>query len=108
MRILLATLIAFGTTAQAQVKEIPNLIAAQQQTLLKEYLDFLAIPNIMGDSVNIHRNAAFIKNMMQQRGIKTEVLTLPVKGASPWCMARCWCRVPLPPLASMRITTGSP
>jgi acetylornithine deacetylase/succinyl-diaminopimelate desuccinylase-like protein len=83
MRILLATLIAFGTTAQAQVKEIPNLIAAQQQTLLKEYLDFLAIPNIMGDSVNIHRNAAFIKNMMQQRGIKTEVLTLPVKGASP-------------------------
>lgn len=83
MRILLAILIAFGTTAQAQVKEIPDMVAAQQQTLLKEYLDFLAIPNIMGDSVNIHRNAAFIKNMMQQRGIKTEVLTLPVKGASP-------------------------
>jgi acetylornithine deacetylase/succinyl-diaminopimelate desuccinylase-like protein len=83
MRLLLAILIGFVTTAKAQVKEITDMVGAQQQTLLKEYLDFLAIPNIMGDSVNIHRNAAFIKNMMQQRGIKTEVFTLPVKGASP-------------------------
>ena len=69
--------------AQAQADKVRQLVQQRQQQLLQEYLQFVAIPNVMGDSINIHRNAAFIQQMMERRGIATQILTLPIKGASP-------------------------
>jgi acetylornithine deacetylase/succinyl-diaminopimelate desuccinylase-like protein len=83
MRLLALLLLLTSQVALAQNETIRRQVAERQHQLLQEYLQFLSIPNVMGDSLNIHHNAAFIKNMMESRGIATQVLTLPVKGSSP-------------------------
>jgi acetylornithine deacetylase/succinyl-diaminopimelate desuccinylase-like protein len=83
MRVILLCCLLFSLGAMAQDAAVRKQVAARKQDWLKEYLQFLAIPNVMGDSINIHRNAAFIKQMMEARGIATQVLTVPVKGMSP-------------------------
>lgn len=45
-----------------------------QHRWLSEYQNFLAIPNVLGDSMNMIRNAQFISEMLQQNGVKTELL----------------------------------
>ena len=42
--------------------------------IIDEYVKFVSIPNVTRDTSNILRNAAFIKMMMEQRGIKAEFL----------------------------------
>ena len=42
--------------------------------IIDEYVKFVSIPNVSKDTANILRNAAFIKMMMEQRGIKAEFL----------------------------------
>ena len=42
--------------------------------IMDEYVKFVSIPNVTRDTSNILRNAAFIKMMMEQRGIKAEFL----------------------------------
>lgn len=83
MRLFLLAFISISFSAMAQPDAVRKHVQNQQQTLLTEYMQFLAIPNVMGDSVNIQRNAAFIKQMMEARGIQTQLFTVPVKGSSP-------------------------
>ncbi len=45
-----------------------------QHRWLTEYRELLSIPNVLGDSVNILRNANLIKEMLSRRGIKSELL----------------------------------
>jgi acetylornithine deacetylase/succinyl-diaminopimelate desuccinylase-like protein len=45
-----------------------------QHRWLMEYSDFLSIPNVLGDSVNIIRNANHISQMLNALGVKTELL----------------------------------
>lgn len=52
---------------------------AQQQELIAEYREFVAIPNVTRDQENIRRNAEFIVAMMRKRGIAAELL----EGDSP-------------------------
>ncbi|GAB3493639.1 M20/M25/M40 family metallo-hydrolase [Spirosoma knui] len=52
---------------------------ANATALLTEYRQFLSIPNVSADSANIRKNAAFIMQMMQQRGIQPLLLN----GTSP-------------------------
>lgn len=52
---------------------------AQQQELIAEYREFVALPNVTRDQENIRRNAEFIVAMMQKRGIAAELL----EGDSP-------------------------
>ncbi|HKP32265.1 MAG TPA: M20/M25/M40 family metallo-hydrolase [Chitinophagaceae bacterium] len=60
-----------------------NLFSQQQNTLairehckknetgiLDEFVSFLSIPNVSADTPNIHKNAAFIVQMMRNRGIQ--------------------------------------
>jgi acetylornithine deacetylase/succinyl-diaminopimelate desuccinylase-like protein len=61
----------FSQTLQQKVN---GYIKANETKLLDEYIKFVSIPNVTGDTANILRNAAFIKMMMEQRGIKTELL----------------------------------
>ncbi|HYF32871.1 MAG TPA: M20/M25/M40 family metallo-hydrolase [Chitinophagaceae bacterium] len=69
--------------AQVDVKKIRSYVESQRRQLLKEYADFLAIPNVSGDSANIYRNAYFIRDMLAKRGIKAELLTPAIRGAAP-------------------------
>ncbi|GAB2569652.1 M20/M25/M40 family metallo-hydrolase [Spirosoma areae] len=50
---------------------------------MDEYRQFLAIPNVSSDSANIRKNAAFIQQMMQQRGIPATLLEGPSPGTGP-------------------------
>lgn len=50
---------------------------------MEEYVRFLSIPNVSTDTVNIHKNAAFIQDMMLRRGIKAELLTGTTAGVTP-------------------------
>jgi acetylornithine deacetylase/succinyl-diaminopimelate desuccinylase-like protein len=45
-----------------------------QHRWLSEYSNFLSIPNVLGDSVNILRNAQLISEMLKQDGVKSELL----------------------------------
>ncbi|GAB3196172.1 dipeptidase [Pontibacter aydingkolensis] len=51
--------------------------------MMEEYVRFLSIPNVSTDTVNIRKNAAFISEMMQRRGIKAELLTGTTAGVTP-------------------------
>ncbi|MFQ5571142.1 MAG: M20/M25/M40 family metallo-hydrolase [Rhodothermales bacterium] len=58
-----------------------NFRAAKGAKILADFADLLAIPNVGSDSVNIHRNAEFIKEAFEKRGARIELLKL--SGAPP-------------------------
>ena len=67
----LTGLISHSQTVQQKV----NQFRIENETrIIDEYVKFVAIPNVTRDTSNILRNAAFIKMMMEQRGIKAEFL----------------------------------
>lgn len=66
-------------------------VAANQGQIVGELVEFLRIPNLATDSVNIRRNARVLVEMMERRGIRTRLLEtggpplvygeLPARGA---------------------------
>jgi acetylornithine deacetylase/succinyl-diaminopimelate desuccinylase-like protein len=54
---------------------------AHDADMVRELASFLAIPNLAGDSVNIRRNARYIVQMLERRGIAARLLETP--GAPP-------------------------
>ena len=70
----------------AQIKpETPAKIRAYRQAhehkIVGELLDLLAIPNLASDSINIRKNANKLVAMLEQRGVKTQLLE--VAGSPP-------------------------
>ena len=58
----------------------------QQQagTIISEFTAFLSLPNVARDTVNIQKNAIFIRDMMQKRGIqKVQLLQAVTAGVPP-------------------------
>lgn len=56
----------------------------QASRLLKEYVEFVSIPNVARDTVNVHKNADFIAALMRNRGIKNvQLLQAETKGVHP-------------------------
>ncbi len=47
---------------------------ANEQALMAEYREFVALPNVGADQSNIRRNAEFLAGMMRRRGINAELL----------------------------------
>lgn len=63
---------------------IRNYRALHEHDIISEFTSFLSIPNIASDTVNIQKNAAFIMQMMQKRGIKNiQLLPTASVGAPP-------------------------
>lgn len=87
MRILYTVfLLASLTTsaiAQSPQQRVRQYWQSRQNALLDEYRRFVSIPNVSADSVNIRKNAAFIVEMMQQRGIPAQLLDGPAPGTTP-------------------------
>jgi len=54
-----------------------------QHRWLNEYKSFLSIPNVLGDSINIERNAQLIAEMLQQNGVKSELLLSDKPNSAP-------------------------
>jgi acetylornithine deacetylase/succinyl-diaminopimelate desuccinylase-like protein len=63
--------VSFSQTTQQRVNQFRK---ENETKIIDEYIKFVSIPNVTRDTTNILHNAAFIKMMMEQRGIKTELL----------------------------------
>ncbi|MBC6490890.1 M20/M25/M40 family metallo-hydrolase [Flavihumibacter stibioxidans] len=69
-----ATCLTIQIQAQQTIGQVRNYRQANEQKIMAEYLEFLAIPNVTSDTVNIRRNIDFIKGMMESRGIEVKLL----------------------------------
>ncbi|MBI2729961.1 MAG: M20/M25/M40 family metallo-hydrolase [Sphingobacteriales bacterium] len=69
--------------SQPVQEKISAYISKEQHALLKEYANFISIPNVLGDSAGIYQNALFIKSLLDNNGVKTKLLTLDKPGAAP-------------------------
>ena len=76
----LAGLISHSQTVQQKVNQYRK---ENESKIIDEFVKFVAIPNVTRDTANILRNAAFIKMMMEQRGIKAEFLNGTTPNVNP-------------------------
>lgn len=76
-------MMSVGVNAQTTQQRVRQFRQAQETALMDEYREFLAIPNVSSDSVNIRKNAAFILQMMKKRGIAGQLLDGPKAGTTP-------------------------
>lgn len=85
VRFLILLLLVVGTvSAQTNVQQqARSFRRAHEQTILKEFTTLLAIPNIASDNPNIRKNAAFIVDMMTNRGLSPRLLEAKTPGAPP-------------------------
>ncbi len=81
--VLLLLITALSVKAQSTQQRVRQYRQAHETTLLDEYRQFLAIPNVSADSANIRKNASFIVQMMQQRGIAATLLEGTTPGTNP-------------------------
>ncbi len=72
-----ATPSAPARVAQA-VREYRN---ENEDRIIRELREFLAIPNVASDTLNIQKNAAHLVEMLEARGIETHLL--PISGRGP-------------------------
>jgi acetylornithine deacetylase/succinyl-diaminopimelate desuccinylase-like protein len=85
-RLLLFALLIFLQTygyAQNVLPKIKQFISTNEQAIISEYIQFVSIPNVSSDTANIPGNTAFIRKMMEQHGIKTELLSAVTPGVNP-------------------------
>ena len=67
----------------------PDVLTTRRYTnqnadkIIQEFVNFLAIPNIAKDTVNMRKTAAFIMTMMNKRGIQKVQLLQPVTAGAP-------------------------
>jgi acetylornithine deacetylase/succinyl-diaminopimelate desuccinylase-like protein len=66
-----------GHTVSAQQTEVDRYVAGHQRAILAEFLDLVAIPNLRSDPANIKRNADFLKQMLDKRGMNAEIWETP-------------------------------
>jgi acetylornithine deacetylase/succinyl-diaminopimelate desuccinylase-like protein len=69
-----------GAMAQSSTREYRR---AHERQIIDEFTRLLAIPNIASDAPNIRRNAEFIREMMQRRGLNPQLLEAKSKDAPP-------------------------
>ena len=53
---------------------VRNFRETHEHAVINEFFELLSIPNVSHDAGNIRKNAVFIKNMMEKRGIRTRIL----------------------------------
>jgi acetylornithine deacetylase/succinyl-diaminopimelate desuccinylase-like protein len=61
-------------SATAAAKQVAAYVDAHRWEIAAELIDFLALPNVAADTENIRRNAVRLREMMEQRGIRTRLL----------------------------------
>ena len=61
----------------ADVLKIRQYRQANEHAIINEFVSFLKLPNIVGDSVGIYKNATFIMDAMKKRGIANVQLLTP-------------------------------
>ncbi|MDH5609997.1 MAG: M20/M25/M40 family metallo-hydrolase [Cyclobacteriaceae bacterium] len=83
----------FMATAQPSVTVFENYIDKNGARILSDFTSLLSIPNVAADLPNINKNAAYIQDELEKRGVQTKQLRmigtppiifgyLPTKGAT--------------------------
>src|SRR5256885_2235260 len=75
--VLISTLVA---SAQSPIRDYRR---AHERQILDEFTHLLTIPNVAADRPNIRRNAEFILEMMQRRGLGPRLLETGAKESPP-------------------------
>jgi acetylornithine deacetylase/succinyl-diaminopimelate desuccinylase-like protein len=65
----------------AQPAEVRAWRQANEHAILAEYVEFLALPNVAGDTAAIRRNARHLAEMLERRGLAPRILE--VEGGAP-------------------------
>ena len=81
--ILLLLILSFPVFAQTTQEKVRDYRRANEELLLREYFDFLSLPNVASDIPNIRRNAARIMEMMKQRGLDPRLLEAETPNTPP-------------------------
>ena len=82
MAILGGSLLPVHTAAQDRASETARSYReANGPRILREFAELLAMPNVASDSAGIWRNAGYIRDALESRGVASRLLTLP--GANP-------------------------
>lgn len=81
--LLLLFVLSFPVFAQTTQEKVRDYRRANEHQLLREYLDFLSLPNVASDIQNIRRNAARIMEMMKQRGLNPRLLEAQTPNTPP-------------------------
>jgi len=76
----IVALCALAAFAQVPVRDYR---LGHERQILDEFTRFLAIPNVASDRQNIRRNAEFILEMMQRRGLNPSLLETAMKESPP-------------------------
>src|SRR5438105_9685746 len=79
---LCALLVSLPVIAMAQ-STVRDYRRAHERTIIDEFTRLLAIPNSASDTENIRRNAQFIREMMQRRGLNPRLLEGKSKNVPP-------------------------
>ncbi len=77
---LTVLMIAITVSGQTRVRDYRR---AHERQIIEEFTRLLAIPNLASDRENIRRNAAFISEMMQRRGLNPRLLETKSKENPP-------------------------
>lgn len=77
--LLLLVLLPLPAFAQSTQNQVRDYRRANEHRILNEYVALLSLPNVAADTENIRKNAAFIMDMMKQRGLTPRLL----EGSTP-------------------------
>ncbi|HET9803385.1 MAG TPA: M20/M25/M40 family metallo-hydrolase [Candidatus Acidoferrum sp.] len=62
------------------VKAVREYRQSNEDRIIRELTEFLAIPNIASDAANIQKNAERLRGMLEARGIETHLLSIVGRG----------------------------
>ena len=62
------------------VEEVRAYRLANEDRIMRELREFLSIPNVASDTVNIQRNAEHLKEILEARGVETHLLSIEGRG----------------------------
>jgi len=74
LRCLPAALFAAASLAAQDRAAVESWVASHQQAIIRELAELASIPNVARDRDGIHRNAVYLKAMLERHGLAAEVL----------------------------------
>jgi acetylornithine deacetylase/succinyl-diaminopimelate desuccinylase-like protein len=83
LKLVLIGFLSCSFVSQAFPQSSPAATAARvhrqahEGEIIEEYVKLLSIPNVASDAPNISRNAQMISQMLEKRGVKTQLLEIP-------------------------------
>src|SRR5213594_4374134 len=73
-KFLTGVAITAASSSLSLAQSVNDYRRAHERQIIEEFTQLLAIPNVASDGENIRRNAQFILEMMQRRGLKPQLL----------------------------------